>query len=119
MATATISSNDPIHPDEAVALTGNGLFPDPTVDILVASHDYGDVRVNAHTRWFMEVSNHGNQLLTISGLPLSDARYYIDPGVTLPLSLAPLETRQVGVWFNPIAAVITPAGRRLLGGCYK
>jgi hypothetical protein len=104
-ATATIVSDDPVNPNEDLTLSGHGVYPDATIDILEDTHDYGLVRKNAHTRWYMEIANHGNELLTISDLLVADPRFYVEPGQTLPISLAPLESTQVGVWFNPIAAV--------------
>jgi hypothetical protein len=102
-AVGTVFSNDPVHPEEPVTLTGHGVYPDPTLDVTEASHDYGPVRIGAHTRWFMEVSNHGNQVLTISDIQIDDSHFYLDGGVTLPLDLGPLASAQIGVWFNPLA----------------
>ena len=103
-ATGTVSSNDPVNPDEGITLTGQGVYPDATIDILDAVHDYGAVRVNAHTRWFMEISNHGNQVLTIGDILIDDGRFYLDAGITLPINLDPLASVQIGVWFSPPSA---------------
>nr|MCP3902523.1 choice-of-anchor D domain-containing protein [Planctomycetota bacterium] len=103
-ATATIASDDPVHPAEDLDLTGHAVFAEATIDILDDTHAYGSVRKNAHTRWFMEVANHGNEVLTIDDLVVADPRFYVEPGLAVPFDLAPLETAQVGVWFNPVAA---------------
>ncbi|MHC4415245.1 MAG: choice-of-anchor D domain-containing protein [Planctomycetota bacterium] len=103
-ATGTVFSNDPVHPQEPITLTGHGVYPDPTIDILQDVHDYGAVRVNAHTRWFMEISNHGNVVLTISDILIDDEHFYLDETLSLPIDLDPLASVQIGVWFNPESA---------------
>ena len=100
-ATATVVSNDPIHPAEELAITGHGVYPDPTIDLAAAAHDFGPVRIGAHTRWFIDVTNQGNQTLVIDGVTSDDGHFYIDPGVQLPINLGTLDTTQIGVWFNP------------------
>ena len=100
-ATATVFSNDPIHPEEQVTLTGHGVYPDPTIDVLEDAHDYGAVRVDANTRWFMQVRNHGDQMLTVSNITIDDARFYLDDSVSFPINLATLSSVDIGVWFSP------------------
>jgi hypothetical protein len=102
-ATATVLSNDPVHPAVDVALTGDGVYPDATIFIAETAHDYGPVRIGAHTRWFMEVANLGLETLTVSGITIDNPRFYLDQNVSLPFDLGPLETAQVGFWFNPTA----------------
>ncbi|MHC5003871.1 MAG: choice-of-anchor D domain-containing protein, partial [Planctomycetota bacterium] len=101
--TATIESNDPVHPTEALALTGDGVYPDATIDLAADAHDYGAVRLDAHTRWHLEIRNHGNQTLTVTDLSVDDSRFYVDGMTALPLELTPLATAQVGIWFSPDA----------------
>jgi hypothetical protein len=103
-ATASILSNDPVHPAEPVTLTGHGVYPDPYIDVTEATHDYGAVRLNATTRWFMEISNHGNQLLTINDILIDDPRFYLDEAVSLPIQIATLASVEIGVWFSPDSA---------------
>jgi len=105
VATGTIASNDPVHPDEPFTLTGHGVYADPTIDLADVAHDYGPVRVSAHTRWFLEISNHGAQTLTITNITVDDSHFYLDPNLVLPINVDTLATVQVGVWFNPVAAV--------------
>jgi hypothetical protein len=104
-ATGTIASNDPVHPNEPITLTGHGVYPDPTIDLADVAHDYGPVRVSAHTRWFLEISNHGAQTLTISNITVDDSHFYVDPDLVLPINVDTLASVQVGVWFNPVADV--------------
>ncbi len=102
-ATAIVHSNDPVHPQDTIALTGHAVYADPTIDVSSSAHDYGAVRAGAHTRWFLRIENRGNQLLTIDDLAVNSARFYVDAAAAPPIDLAPLETLDVGVWFNPIA----------------
>jgi hypothetical protein len=103
-AVATIFSNDPIHPEEEVTLTGHAVYAGPTIDVRQDSHDYGDTRAGAHTRWFMEIRNHGDALLSISDIVIDDAHFYLDAGVSFPIHIATLGSVEVGVWFNPDSA---------------
>lgn len=103
-ATATIASDDPIHPAVEITLTGHGVYPDPYIEVPEGAHNYGSVRVNATTRWFMEIQNHGNALLTINDITIDDTSFYLDGAVTLPIHVATLSSVEVGVWFMPGAA---------------
>lgn len=103
-AVATIASNDPVHPDEALTLSGYGVYPDPTIALDQDMHDYGEVRLNAHTRWFLELSNQGNQVLTVTDIAIDDPHFYVDSGVELPIVLNTLESIQIGLWFSPDSA---------------
>jgi hypothetical protein len=108
-ATGTIASNDPVHPNEPITLTGYGVYPDPAIDITDVAHDYGAVRVGAHTRWFLEISNHGAQTLTITDFTVDGSHFYVDPNLVLPIDVDTLASVQVGVWFNPVSAVPSAA----------
>ncbi len=104
-ATATVSSTDPVQPNVDITLTGHAVYPDPYIDLAEGLHDYGAVRVNANTRWLMQISNHGNATLTISDLLIDDAHFYLDDAVTLPLQIATLSSVEVGVWFSPDSGI--------------
>ncbi|MCH2134824.1 MAG: choice-of-anchor D domain-containing protein [Phycisphaerales bacterium] len=99
--TATVISNDPVNPNEALEITGHGVYPGPTIHLDETFHGYGQVRIGAHTRWFIDIANHGEQTLVIQDVTSDNANFYIDPGVDLPITLGTLATTQVGVWFNP------------------
>jgi len=104
-ATATVFSNDPIHPEVEVTLTGHGVYPDPTIDVPEDAHDYGPTRAGARTRWFMEVRNHGDDTLTISDIIIDEAHFSLDDTVSFPIHLSTLSSVDFGVWFNPDSAV--------------
>jgi len=103
-ATATVFSNDPIHPEEELTLTGHGVYPGPSINIVEDVHDYGPVRVNANTRWFMEIRNEGSELLTIDDILTDDPRFYLDEAFSPPISIETLSSVEVGVWYNPDSA---------------
>ena len=103
-ATATVFSNDPVHPEEQITLTGDGVYPDPHIHVLEGAHDYGPVRVNATTRWFMEVFNHGSEMLTIDDIVIDDTHFYLDDAVSLPIEIDTLCSIDIGVWFSPDSA---------------
>ncbi|MBD3380756.1 MAG: choice-of-anchor D domain-containing protein [candidate division Zixibacteria bacterium] len=100
-ASAFIESNAPLTPSVEVTLTGSAVTAGADIDLPVASYDYGTIRVGASTRWMMTIINEGNDVLDISNISFSDPVFWLDYGVSLPLSLNPLDTIQVGVWFSP------------------
>ncbi len=65
------------------------------------SHDYGIVRTDAWTRWFLQASNNGSGILTISNINISDNSFVVDEGTVFPLNISSLDTVKIGVWFNP------------------
>ncbi len=100
-ATATIISNDPVHPSEEVVITGHGVYADPTLDVAAANHDFGQVRSGAHTRWFIDVSNQGLQPLVIENVTSNNELFYVDPALELPIVIGTLASAQIGLWFAP------------------
>ncbi len=100
-----INSNDPIHPSVTVTLTGNGVVTGPHIKITGTGHDWGDRRKGAYSRWYLPVTNDGSQDLLITGLDFSDPHFILDESVILPLTLSPLQTANVGIWFHPEAGV--------------
>jgi len=100
-AIATVSSNDPIHPEVEITLTGHGVYPDPYIDFPEDGHSYGPVRANATTRWFMEIGNHGDEMLTVDDILIDDASFYLDEAVSLPIHIGTLSSVDIGVWFSP------------------
>jgi len=98
-----VESNDPVNPSEALTLTGDAVYPDAHINVPVTSHNYGTVRTNATTRWYLEITNDGNQTLQVTDLTFDDEHFYADNSLTLPLSIGILQTVQIGCWFQPEA----------------
>lgn len=99
-----INSNDPVHPSVAVNLTGNAVISGPHINITDTVHDYGDRRKRAYSGWYLQINNNGSSDLVISGLATSDSAFKIDQSVTLPVTVAPLQTVKIRVWFHPYEA---------------
>jgi hypothetical protein len=96
-----IESNDPVNPEVPVILTGNAVLNGPHLLVSEDTHDYGIVRINAMTRWFLEASNNGSGTLTISAININGLNFLLDEGTVLPLNIASLDTVRIGIWFNP------------------
>jgi len=103
--TVNIFSNDPVNPEVDVTLTGEGVIAGPSINVPVTSYSYGYVRINAMTRWFMQIENIGDENLEISGIESNEPTISIDDNTEFPLSISPLEVIQVGVWFSPPTAI--------------
>lgn len=97
----TINSSDPINPTVDLTLTGQGVYDGPHMFLQYSSHDWGDRRSGAYSRWFLPITNDGNSTLTITALTMSDSRFIVDESVVLPLTISSIETVQIGIWFHP------------------
>ncbi len=100
-----INSGDPVHPTVTVHLTGDAVIGGPHINISDTTHNWGDRRKGACSRWYLTVNNNGSQNLVISGLALSDSTFNLDESVTLPVTLVPLQTAKIGLWFHPEAGI--------------
>ena len=96
-----INSNDPVTPSVTVHLTGNAVISGPHINITDTVHNWGDRRMGAYSRWYLQVNNNGSQNLVISNLQFSGANFFADQSVTLPITLLPLQTTKIGIWFHP------------------
>jgi len=101
----TISSNDPINPTVNVSLTGNGVFGGPHISLPYTSHDWGDRRAGAYSRWKMPLTNDGDATLTITALNMSDPNFFVDESVVLPMTVPSTGTVYIGIWFHPEAGI--------------
>ena len=103
---ASVFSNDPLATQVDVTITGDAVNPGPSIHVVNPTHDYGTVRANSLSRWYIEIENIGDETLTISNAySSSPSHFYIDDAVTYPINLSPLQTVQMGVWFTPAAGV--------------
>lgn len=97
----TIHSDDPASLTTEVTLTGNGLASGP---FLVAEQEvieYGEARLKSTTRLYMELQNMGDEPLVLSDIELSSNDFYWDWRVEFPLTLDPVETTALALWFWP------------------
>jgi hypothetical protein len=103
-ASASIASNDPVHPATAVTLTGYGVYSGPDISVIDSSYSYGNVRVNAYTRYFLRIVNKGSLNLSVNSITPSDGHFTVELGLELPIYVAPLDTAVIGIWFRPLAS---------------
>jgi len=96
-----INSSDPVHPTITVQLTGNAVIGGAHINITDTTHNWGDRRKGAYSRWLLPVNNNGSSNLVITGLDLSDTTFILDESVILPVTLLPLQTTWIGLWFHP------------------
>ncbi|MBU1319238.1 MAG: choice-of-anchor D domain-containing protein [candidate division Zixibacteria bacterium] len=102
-AIATVESNDPINPSSDLTLTGNAVYPGADIYLVETLHDYGQVRLNANTRWFMVIENRGDAVLTIDDVYSDNSRFIVDKDLEFPIDIAVLSSEQIGIWFRPDA----------------
>lgn len=101
----TIETNDPVYPSTPVTLTGEAVAPGPMLQAETVSHGYGPVRIYAYTRWYLRIWNIGAQDLVLSDISFDETGFSLDEAVELPITIAPLDTASIGVWFHPDSAV--------------
>lgn len=98
---ATIESNDPINSEVELILEGDAVYAGPHINVVNTSHNYGMTRLNAMTRWFIEITNDGSEILEISDINIDIDQFLVDNNLVFPLQINTLETAQIGIWFNP------------------
>ncbi len=105
-ALGEINSNDPLTPTFNLNITGQSVFDNPTIELQNTSYNYGNVRKNALTRWFMTIQNQGNATLTIDHIASDNTAYFIDENINYPLNIGIMQSVELGVWFHPDQAVL-------------
>ncbi len=96
-----VNSSDPISPQVPVTLIGEGVNSGPSLEITTSSHDYGFVRKDAFTRWFLKIRNIGDQTLNITEVNSDLPNFIVDQDFVFPHSIQTLDTVMIGIWFNP------------------
>jgi len=104
-ATMTIGSNDPVNPEEEVALNGIGILQEPEIDVVPTALNFGNIRVGAFTGEFVEISNQGEADLIIDDIEFSDPQFLLENIIELPVTIETNETVNMRIWFNPENAV--------------
>lgn len=100
-----VITNDPVHPSSPVTLTGNAVYAGPYLQAEDISHHYGNIRITASTRWHLGIWNIGSQDLVIDEITLANTAFYLDEQLALPVTIAPLDTFRLGIWFSPDTAI--------------
>lgn len=98
-------SNDPLMPQLSVTLMGKGLFAAPTINLIEAAHDFGNVWVPQEglTSWNMGIHNMGSENLLFSGYQFAGSEFTLETP-PLPVEISPDDTSYFRVWFSPPAA---------------
>ncbi|MCH2136830.1 MAG: PQQ-binding-like beta-propeller repeat protein [Phycisphaerales bacterium] len=99
IALVTLHSNDPVNDPVYMQLTGVGVYAGPYLHLQDDAHYYADVRLGASTRWFIEATNLGDQSLDIANVTSSHVAFTVED--QMPMSLGPLQTGRIPVWFTP------------------
>jgi outer membrane protein assembly factor BamB len=103
----SIHSNDPYEPIVDVSLSGQGQFVNPAIWLSQDSHHFGNVWVpvtEGVSKWILEIANIGNQNLNIENLTLNSPEFYLGGISGLPIIIAPNDTFDLDVFFEPTAA---------------
>ncbi|MFC2107411.1 choice-of-anchor D domain-containing protein [Bacteroidota bacterium] len=96
-----VNSSDPINPQVSVTMVGEGVYSGPSLEITTSSHDYGLVRKDAFTRWFLKIKNVGDQTLNIAEVNSDSPNFIVDQDFIFPHSIQTLDSVLIGIWFNP------------------
>jgi hypothetical protein len=100
-----IHSGDPVTPAVNVTLTGIGVYSGPHIMIPYSSHDWGNRRAGAFSRWYLPITNQGNQNLQITSLSINNVNFSIDDSVSFPVTISSLHTSRLGIWFHPVEGI--------------
>jgi len=98
---AVINSNDPVNPNVDITLTAYAVYSGARISLVENNHDFENIRINAFTRWFVQIQNYGDQNLIIDSISSSDAHFIVDNSINFPVSIATLDLNKIGIWFNP------------------
>ena len=94
----TIFANDPVDSVVYVLLSGTGVTPD--IALSDTSHDFGSVLVGDSADWILTMYNHGTDTLTVDSVVTDPDQFEISLQ-TLPDTIPPSDSLDVGVWFFP------------------
>jgi len=77
-------------------------FSGPAIFLSETSHDFGGVRTEATTRWFLEIQNLGDETLVIDTAYFSNNnQFFFDESMVFPLEIPPSDSLLIGIWFQP------------------
>ncbi len=100
---AVVTSDDSLHPTLAVTLHGNGISP--LVQLVPPQVDFGDVQAGKTAMQSVQLTNTGNDALTISQLLLSGSnRMSVSNPPALPMMLMANQSLTVALAFAPIGS---------------
>mgnify|MGYP000020537131 FL=1 len=100
-AVMTISSNDPVNPEEDVSLNGFGIFQEQDIAVFPTEINFGNIRVGAVTGEFVEILNQGEENLIISTVQFDTEWFFYGDTETFPITIQTNEIYNLRVWFSP------------------
>lgn len=99
--TAILHSNDPSDPATSITLNGTGLESGPWLYTDQDQIDFGVVRFNSSSKEYLFLKNMGDETLEISSIDLSADYFWFGYQVEFPITLAPVESVELPLWFQP------------------
>ena len=99
-AIMTISSSDPINPNEEVSLNGFGIFQEQNIVVTPTSISFGNIRVGAVTGEFVEILNQGEENLIIDTIQFDTESFYYGIEVEFPIIMSTNDIYYLRVWFS-------------------
>ena len=103
-ATLQIINDDSDENPLDIALSGNALpIPAPDISANPASHDYGDEFIGNNVSHTFAIKNNGSATLEVSGSSITgtNASEFAFTGSSGPFSIAPGDSAEVEIAFNP------------------
>lgn len=91
-----ISSDDPDEETVYVSLRGQGVYPNPYLSPSATNYNFGDVRINCVSDWFLRIVNQGYPILLLDSIKYTSDRFF-SGRINPPIVLNCLETTYVQV----------------------
>lgn len=100
-----ITSNDGGTPVKIISLKGKGVYSGSYISSSVSNIDYSSRRINSLCGGYLNITNQGSSVLTISSVNFNSPRFRLDTvGISFPVSIDTQKTKQFRIWFNPNSA---------------
>lgn len=100
-----ILSNDGVVPEKIVNLYGKGIYNGSYISPAPAELNYSQRRKNSLSGGYINISNLGSQLLSLSSVSFNTQRFRLDTtGISFPVVIDTQKTIQFRIWFNPNSA---------------
>ena len=85
-----------------VFFSANAKISGPVIYLPENSHDFGEVRIGATTRWLLEIKNLGDEALIVDTAYFSENNgFYFEGSLVFPLEILPLDSLNFAIWFQP------------------
>ncbi len=96
-----VSGNDPVLPQENIALSGYGLESGPYITADISQLSYGNIRTRASKRASVILKNYGDGNLSVNDVTLNNTAFYLGENPNLPINISPLGQVKIDCWFFP------------------